>query len=108
MKNAKKKKSRPGKSTKSVTKSVAQMSYDQMSKLAATACGDNGDHESRVEAFLLLMDEIERSQRDPFRIDQIQNTARQAAYAESNHSCMAYESLIISLRHQMGLPTARV
>jgi hypothetical protein len=96
------------KSSLAAIKPDAQMTNEQIGTLATTICSSNVDLEGRIDAFLLLIDEIERAQRDAFRIDRIQNYARAAGYMQSDHAGHSQDALINKLRSRMRLPMVRL
>ena len=56
------------------------LTHDQVNNLARAICRDGDDASQKSAALLLLMDEIERSLRDPLRIVSICETARNEAF----------------------------
>lgn len=85
----------------------AQATWDQIKRWSATICGPGDSPEEKTKAFLLLMDEIERSESDRIRIGVIASTAMTAAFAGSDAAHSLMRDVVEGWREQSGLSVLR-
>jgi hypothetical protein len=81
----------------------AEASRQLITKWAETVCMSGDDAKGKTDAFLLLVDEIERAQFDRIRVEDICYQARRAAFAVSDRAYDAAREYTNQLRTKHGL-----
>lgn len=82
-----------------------EASFALIGKWGETICRSSDDPQTKLAAFLLLMDEIERAgnEEDHTRVGLIAWTAQQAAFGNSEQADKAREQFLEELRAKRGL-----
>jgi hypothetical protein len=81
-------------------------SWEQIREWARIICAGGDDGDRKTEAFLLLMEEINRAQFDRLRVYLITFDAMQAGFAFGDQASELLHNLVKGLRSQAGLSSS--